>query len=79
MDDYHTFNQLADNSYNFFMTDYTTHYITLVSKDKAQLLKMYNLSVSFKVSNFGLSTVLEKSKRKATNLITFIKKEFHLK
>jgi hypothetical protein len=71
MYDYHAFNQLS-------ASDSTTHYITLVSKDKAQLLEMYNMTFSFKVANEILSTVLEESKRKATNLIIFIKKEYHL-
>jgi hypothetical protein len=77
MYDYHAFNQLTDSD-PLSKASLTTSHIILVSKDKAQLPEMYNMTFSFKVTNTILSEVLDESKKKATNLIVFIKKEYHL-
>jgi hypothetical protein len=78
MYEYHNFNQLINYNNAFNMNADTIHYFTLVSNDKAQIQELYNITVGFKITNAYLNPVLDNTKSKATNLIAFIKKEYHL-
>jgi hypothetical protein len=78
MYDYHNFNQLINYNSAFNMNADSTHYLTLISKDKALVLELYNITVGFKITNAYLNPALVTSKASATNLMAFIKKEYHL-
>jgi hypothetical protein len=77
--DYHNFNQLLnENDPTKWDTNLGYSFI-LLSSDKEKLQEMYNQEVDFKVVSVFMNIALQEIRRKATNLITFIKNEYHLK
>src|SRR5258705_12917988 len=76
--DYHNFNQLLnENDPTKWDTNLGYSFI-LLSNSKEKIQEMYNQEVDFKVVCVFMNITLRQTRRKATNLIAFIKKEYHL-
>jgi hypothetical protein len=72
------FNQFLNEHHNQFVaTDPLKNFI-LLARDETQVREFYNSTVSFKVVNNFLISILKNSRLKAERLLLFIKKEYHL-
>jgi hypothetical protein len=72
------FNQFLNEHHNqFAATDPLKNFI-LLARDETQVREFYNSTVSFKVVNNFLISILKNSRLKAERLLLFIKKEYHL-